>query len=165
MCTFKNASNFKEERFDMNNNRILIAATIGALSTLPAEIVTRVLLFLGMGKYSLYDLCSFTITVNRPITIIGLIIVFLGGSLVGVLLYLSIEKWGSDYLFIKGIMAGLFFWVAWEFMFTAFIEGIFIAIRPINDYYVHIIGTTIFGAIMGLFFKIFLFKKSSSQSN
>ena len=50
-------------------------------------------------------------------------------------------------------MAGLITWLLWEFFFTLSIEGDTIEIRPIADYYTHLIGTFVFGASMGFLLK------------
>lgn len=55
-------------------------------------------------------------------------------------------------------MCSLFAWLVCELLFTALIEGKYIKIRPINDYYSHIFSAIIFGITLGLLLKKFIFK-------
>ena len=54
----------------MKYDKPLVAALIGALSTIPAEILTRAFVSFGIGQYSVYQLDSLLITQNRPTPII-----------------------------------------------------------------------------------------------
>lgn len=145
----------------MKYNKPLIAALIGALSSIPGEIVTQLFVFLGIGKYSIYQLDSLLITFNRPTEIIGLMVNFIVGSLIGVFFYYALEKLGQDYLVLKGIVISSIFWMLTEFMFTLTVEGKYIDIRPINDYYIHILGAIVFGISLGFLFERYLINKSS----
>jgi len=138
----------------------LIAVLIGALSTIPGEMATRALVFLGIGKYSIYQLDSLLITFNRPTTIIGLVVNFIVGGLIAVLLYYALNKLGEDYLVLKSVAAGLLFWFVFELIFTATVEGKFIEIRPVSDYYIHLLATIVYGITMGLLFNKYLSKRS-----
>ncbi|SDH85266.1 hypothetical protein [Desulfosporosinus hippei] len=82
----------------MKYDKPLIVAMIGAVSTMPSEVLTRLLLLLGIGKYSIYQLDSLLITFNRPIAIMGLIVNLIVGGFVGIVFYYSLEKIGTDYL-------------------------------------------------------------------
>lgn len=147
----------------MKSGKLLIIVSIGTISTLSAEIISRVLLYFGIGKYSIYELASLTVTFNRPEVFIGLIVDALIGSLVAVLLYFLIEKIGSSNLVIITIIGSLFAWLACEFLFTATIEGRYFDLRPISDYYTNIISSVVFGLTLGILFKRSLFKKSGSR--
>ncbi|MHB8074203.1 hypothetical protein [Desulfosporosinus fructosivorans] len=140
----------------MKYDKPLIAAIIGAVSTVPSEVLTRLLLLFGIGKYSIYQLDSLLITFNRPTTIIGLIVNFIVGGFVGIVFYYSLEKIGTDYLTIKSASVGALLWVFFELMFTLTVEGEYIDIRPISDYYVHIFGSLVYGITLGLLFKKYL---------
>jgi ABC-type branched-subunit amino acid transport system permease subunit len=148
-------------KFDKPTIVILIAC----LATIPYEIFTRVLLFFGIGKYSLYQLNSFVITIteNRPDPVIGFIVSIAVGGVFGLLFYYSLEKLGTDYLILKAIFSSIFLWVILELVFTSTIEGKTISIRPISDYYVKMLGSIIFGITLGVLFRIFLFKKPISK--
>jgi len=146
-------------------DRPLVAALIGALSTIPAEIISQVFVFLGVGKYSVYQLDSLLITFNRPTEIIGLIVNFIIGGLFAILFYYAIKKLGQDYLVFKGLAVGLIAWTFTELVFTLTVEGKYIDIRPINDYYVHIFSAIVFGITVGLLFDKYLFKKSIPIGN
>jgi len=111
----------------------------------PYEIVTRIFLFWGIGKYSLYELDSLIVTISdRPNLILGIIISFIVGAFSAVLFYYSLKKLGIDYMLIKCTIIGLTVWAILELVFTATIESKTIPIRPINDYYVHAIGSIFF---------------------
>lgn len=149
----------------MDNDKPLIAAFLGALSTIPAEIITQALVFIDIGKYSVYQLDSLLITFTRPMIIIGLIVDFIIGGLAAALFYYALNKIGRDYLVIKSASFGLLTWILKEFVFTSTIEGKYIEIRPINDYYVHIFGALIYGISLGLLFKKYLSNKSNTVSD
>lgn len=139
----------------------IIVILIACLATIPYEIFTRVLLAFGFGKFSLYQLDSFVITIteNRPEVVIGFIVSCAVGGVYGLLFYYSLEKLGKDYLILKAIFFSILMWVILELVFTSTIEGKTISIRPINDYYMKMMGSIIYGATTGLLFKIYLFKK------
>ncbi|TGE34488.1 hypothetical protein [Desulfosporosinus sp. Sb-LF] len=139
-----------------------MAALLGALSTIAGEIVTRALVFFGIGKYSIYNLDSLLVTFNRPTPILGLIVNFIVGGSVGVILYYKIKQIGLDYLVIKSACVGILAWAPLEFAFTVTVEGKYIELRPISDYYVQILGAIIFGITMGILFNKYLFKRTIS---
>jgi hypothetical protein len=146
----------------LKNDKLLVTAILGIVSSIPAEVFTQLLIYFGIGKNSIYQLASLLITFNRPTIIIGFIIDALVASVVAFLFYFVLERLGSDYLIIKVTFGSLLAWFACELVFTATIEGRFFDIRPIMDYYSHIIGAIIFGVTLGLLFKKFLFKKPTS---
>jgi len=137
----------------------LVAGVIGALSTIPAEIFTRVLVAIGIGKYSVYQLDSLIVTFYRPTEIIGLIVNFIFGGFIAILFYYAVQKLGQDYLVLKGLVTGLLSWSVTEILITMTVEGKYFDIRPINDYYVHILGAIVFGITLGLLFNKYLFTK------
>jgi hypothetical protein len=143
----------------------LTAGLLGAFSTLTGEISTQLLLFLGFGKYSLYQLDSLLITFNRPSIAIGFIVNFTAGGAIAILFYYAISKLGRDFLVFKAVAVGLLSWGIFELILTATIEGRYIAIRPMSDYYVHLIGTIVFGITLGLLFNRYLFNQSASIEN
>ncbi|MDF2959316.1 MAG: hypothetical protein K0S39_1051 [Paenibacillus sp.] len=140
----------------MKNDKLLIAGIIGALSTIPAEIVSRGLVLMGIGKNSIYSISSILIAINRTLPIMGLIISSVIGCFSAILLYRSLLRLGSDYIVIKSVMVSILLWIALEMFFTMFIEGKFIDIRPVNDYYNHLVGAIIFGITEGILFRKFL---------
>lgn len=147
----------------MRYDKPLIAALLGALSTIPAEALSRGLLFFGFGKYSIYQLDSCLITFNRPSTVIGLILNIIVGGLTGIVFYYVLQKIGSDYLIIKSAGVGVISWVIFELLFTVTVEGKYIDIRPISDYYTHIIGSVTFGISQGILFNKYLIKSTVSE--
>lgn len=147
----------------MKYDKPLVAALLGCLSTISAEIVTRIFLAFGIGKYSVYEMDSFFITINRPNPIIGFIVSSTIGGLIAILFYYSLEKIGQDYLVIKCALVNIFAWVVLEVISMAIIETRFIGIRPISDYYVHMAGTVVYGITLGILIKKFLIHKPASD--
>ncbi|WP_310367313.1 hypothetical protein [Neobacillus drentensis] len=142
----------------MIQDRMLRIGILGVLSTIPGEIASRIFVHFGFGKFGIYELSSLIITFNRPVFTIGLMVDFLVSSVFAVLLYFIFEKFGSCHLVIKTTVGSLFAWLICELLFTTLIEGKYIDIRPINDYYSHIFSTIIFGITLGLLLKKFIFK-------
>ncbi|HCF51170.1 MAG TPA: hypothetical protein DER60_12865 [Syntrophomonas sp.] len=140
----------------MNNDKPLIAALLGALSTMPGEIFTRLLVSFGIGQYSIYQLDSLFVTFDRPTVIIGVIVNIIFGGFIGTVFYYLLQKLGQDYLILKGLTIGLLSWVLTELLFTSTIEGKYIPIRSLSDYYIHISGAVVFGVTLGLLFKKYL---------
>jgi hypothetical protein len=141
----------------MKYDKPLVAAAIGAASTVAGEVVTRGLVSFGIGKYSVYQLISFIVTVNRPHEFIGMINNLIFGGFYGIVFYYSLMLLGRDHLVLKAIDASLFFWIVSELIFSSTIEGRYIDVRPFADYYVHLSGATAYGATMWWLFKRYLF--------
>lgn len=139
----------------------MIVIIIACLSTIPYELLLRALLFFGYGKYSLYELNSFviTITTERPDAVMGFIVSCAVGGVYSLLFYYALEKLGADYLISKAAFSSVFLWVILELVFTSTIEGKTLDIRPISDYYIHMIGSIVYGITIGALFKRFLFQK------
>lgn len=148
----------------LNDDKILVAAVIGAFSTLISEAVSRILHFMGFGKYTIFKLNSFIVTVSVPSDLVGLIVNFYIGSIIGVLIYVALKKWGHRYTIIMSCGVGIFMWFLWEALTTFYIEGKTIPLRPTSDYYVHLISTIAYGIFMGLMMKRFVFNKNYKES-
>ncbi|WP_026565740.1 hypothetical protein [Bacillus sp. UNC41MFS5] len=146
----------------MIQDKVLKIGLLGALSTIPGEIASRLFAYFGFGKYGIYELASLIITFNRPVFTIGLIVDFLVGSVFAILLYFIFVKLGSCHLVIKTTLCSLLAWLVCELFFSAIIEGKYIPIRPIKDYYSHIFSAMIFGITLGLLIKKFIFNKLNS---
>lgn len=150
----------KKEGDVLKYDKSLVAAVIGILSTVPYQLLTWVLVSYGIGKYSVYQLTSLIVTINRPIAILGGVISSVVGGTIGMLFYLGLQKIGRDYLVIKSVMASLLAWVIMETIYTWLLEGPkLIQPRPISDYYIQMFGSFLFGATMGLLFKKYLVTK------
>lgn len=147
----------------LNNRKALIAGIIGALSTISGEIITRILIMMGIGRYDVYQLNSLVATIDEPSVIMGMIINFIVGGCVAVLVYILIERTGKELILIKNIAASLLIWFIFESIFTIFFEGLLDVTRPISDHYVHLVGTTAYGITQGLLFKVILFKKTKPE--
>ncbi len=146
----------------MYNDKPLMAAIIGSLSTISAEIVSRIMLYFGIGQYSIYLLDSLVLTLNRPNFLLGLYINFSIGGLVGIMFYYALKTIGQTNLLIKSTFVGLVSSAFAEILLSAIVEGKYIPDRPIGDYYLHIVGATLFGLTMGIAFKYCIFKNTAN---
>lgn len=147
----------------MSYDKPLVALLIGVLSAIPYEIFTRLLVFFGIGKYSVYQLSSLIVTINRPTAFMGGVTASTVAGSIAVVFYYALKKLGWDYLIMKGLFAGLFSWVIMEAIYVWLIEGPkLIQPRPISDYYLEMFGSALFGILLGLLFKKYLLKKSIS---
>ncbi|MDR3563257.1 MAG: hypothetical protein P4N59_17745 [Negativicutes bacterium] len=145
----------------MKYDKPLVAGFFGALATVASEIVTQALVYWGIGKYSIYELDSLLITFNRPSIIMGFVVNIIAGGAIAILFYYGLSKLGQDYLVFKGAAFGLLGWGIFELILTATVEGHFFAIRPMSDYYVHLVGTIVFGITLGLLFEKYLFYEAA----
>lgn len=143
----------------LKQDKPLIAILLGALSTIAYELFTRLTIFLGAGEYSLYQLDSLIITLDRPTPILGAVISFIVAGFGSAIFYYTLLKIGSDYLIIKSIAFNMLIWSVLEAFFMAVIESRIIEPRAIKDYYNHMFGIIIYGITLGVLYKKFLFKK------
>ncbi|MCG1025747.1 MULTISPECIES: hypothetical protein [unclassified Dehalobacter] len=143
----------------MKYDKPTLAILMGALSTIPHEIITRVLATFGFAKYSVYQLTSFMITLDRPNVLLGALCSIILGGVISLIFYYALKLLDFDYLMIKSIGFSLFNWLMLEVIFMWLIEGRgLIPHRPINDYYSEMFGTIAFGISLGLLFRNYLFK-------
>ena len=149
-------------RVIMNDDKLLVSGLIGAVSTIPAEIASQSLIYCGLGKYSIYQLASLFITLNRPTFLLGLILDMLAGGFVAIIFYLAFRCKDSRNIGIMAVMTSLFAWLFCELVFTFFLEGRFFPLRPINDYYSNLISALIFGISLALLYKRFCLSKNIS---
>lgn len=141
----------------MEYNKPLIAALMGSLSTIPYELITRLFLAWGIGKYSAYQLTSLVITLNRPTPALGFVVSCVIGGVFSFIFYYTLPRVGSDYLLIKSLVFALLIWVAMEAIFVWLIEGPKLILpRPVMDYYIHLAGSVGFGLTQGLLYKRYL---------
>ena len=144
---------------NLKDDKYLIAGIIGAISTIPSEIVSQILVSFGYATLSNFNISSLIITGSRPSLIMGLIVGSSVGGLIGVLLYQIFIKLGSEHLIIKCIATSILMWIALEFVFIIFFEGKLIPVRPMSGYYSHLSSAIINGITEGILFNIFLFNK------
>ena len=143
----------------MKYDKPTLAMLIGALSTIPYEIFTRVLVTLGFAKYSVFQLNSFMITLDRPNTLLGAVSAIILSAVISLILYYALKIFGRDYIIIKSIAISLFSWLILEVIFMWLIEGRnLITHRPINDYYSELFGSIVFGTTLGLLYQKYLLK-------
>lgn len=141
----------------MKYDKTMVAGIIGAISTIPYEIVTRLAVYFGIGKYSVYNLSSLIVTINRPTAILGAVVSMVLGSAIAMILYYAIRKVSSDYVVYKGLFGALLSWVIMETIYVWLIEGPGrVTPRPVEDYYLELIGSIVFGVTMGQLFKRYL---------
>lgn len=144
----------------MKKNRYLAVGALGAISTIPGEILSKVLVSLGIGQYPTYELNSLLVLSDEPQFWIGMFINFIVGGLTAVIFYIVFEKWwDTNLVVIKCIIGSWIAWLVYEIMFTAIIEGKSIQVRPISDHVVHIISTGIYGLTLGLLLKGLIYNK------
>lgn len=148
-----------EVKTGLNDDKILIAGVIGAFSTLISEIVSRLLLLFGVGRYSAYELSSFMITGNRPNVLIGFLLNCIIGAVLGGVIYLVLKRWGYRHTIAICIFFGLIMWISWETIYTIFIEGHTIERRMISGYLNQCINTIAYGIFWGSTLKRFIFNK------
>jgi hypothetical protein len=149
----------------MKYEKALVLPLLGFLSTIPYEIITRILVFFKYGKYSVYELTSLMITLNRPNVILGAVASMLLSSGIAILLYYLLNRLSWQNLIFKSIFISLFSWLLLEVIFMWLIEGRqLIPYRPLNDYYIELFGSILYGITLGLLFQKFLAKKSGFSS-
>lgn len=146
----------------LNVKKAILSGFIGALSTIPSEIITRILVMLGIGKYDVYQLNSLVTTINEPSILLGMIINFVIGGFVAALLYTLLEMINRQFIIIINIATSLLVWFVFESAFTVFFEGILSVSRPESDHYVHLIATTVYGITQGVLFKTIIFRKKDN---
>ncbi|MDQ7094260.1 hypothetical protein REC12_11730 [Desulfosporosinus sp. PR] len=150
----------------MKFDKPILVVLIGALATIPYELFTALMVYLGIGKYDVYELCSLIITLDRPNLVLGAVGTIIVASCLALIFYYSLEKVGWDYLKMKSIISSLISWLILEVFFMWLIEGRkLIPYRPINDYYVELMGTIIFGIVQGLLFGKYLIKNCVLAEN
>jgi len=144
----------------MKYDKPIVAILLGAISSIPYEIFTRILVFLEIGKYSMYQLVSLMVTLDRPNSILGAVSSFIVSGSIATIFYYSLKKLDWDYLIIKSVVASLISWLILESIFMWLIEGReLIPHRPINDYYSEMFGATLYGITQGLLFEKYLLKR------
>jgi hypothetical protein len=149
----------------LKDDKLLKAGAIGALCTILSEIVSQILIVLGFGKYSIFNISSMLVTINRPSIVMGLLVSVTVGVFSAIILYYLLILTGSDNVVIKSVMGSVLLWLALEMFFTMFIEGRFFSIRPISSYYVHLVAAIIFGISEGILFNRILFDKYAEHYN
>lgn len=142
----------------MRLDKPLVAVLLGALATIPQELYTGFLrFFLGIGDYSVYELNSLVITINRPNMLIGFLSTCMIGGIVSVVLYYLLNKIGYDYIVLKALVAGIISWMVSEAIFTWLLEGPkLIHIRSLSDYFVQSSGALIFGITLGYLYRKYI---------
>lgn len=114
----------------MKSDKMLVAGLCGVIAVILHEIFGRILIFFGIGKYSVFQLSSFVITIDRPSGTIGLVTASLVAITIALLYYVALKIFGFNYVMIKGIFAGLFGWVFKDQVFY----GILIETSPCHAF-------------------------------
>lgn len=144
----------------MKYDKPLVAILLGTVSSIPYEIFTRILVVFGIGKYSMYQLISLMVTLDRPNFFLGAVSAFIVSGSIATIFYYSLKKLDWDYLIIKSVVISLMSWLILESIFMWLIEGReLIPHRPINDYYSEMFGATLYGITQGLLFQKYLLKR------
>lgn len=147
----------------MKHDKPLIAALFGCFSTIAAEITSRILLAFGIGKYTVYQLDSLFITINRPNELIGFIITSTISGTIAVILYYLFARIGYDYIILKCLLVNILAWVVLETLSMALLETKLIEIRPISDYYVHFTSTIADGIVLGFLLRRYLLPNPAAR--
>ncbi len=140
----------------MRFNRQITAAALGALATLFGQLITWVLVKLGVAPHDMYSIDSLVITLNRESFWIGFVVNFIVGGAVAVLLNWALSRYGADNVINKAIAASLMGWFLFRLYSTAFIEGRLTDPRPIAQYVVHLAGAVSTGVALGVLLKLVL---------
>lgn len=143
----------------MKDDKNLIAAVIGVISTIPSEIVSLILVRLGYAKYSIYHLASMLVTQKTPSFIMGIFVCPIIAGFISIILYQAFRKLGAQHLIIKCIGVSLLMFIALEFVFSVFYDGKLIPSGRISADYSHLFSAIIYGITEGLLFGRFLFYK------
>ena len=86
----------------MKIDKTTTSIIVGALSTIPYEILTTVLKLLGYARYSVYELSSLMITLNRPHMLLGAFLSMTLGASIALILYkIAVECFGWENLIFK----------------------------------------------------------------
>jgi hypothetical protein len=94
----------------VSSGRLIIAGSLGALSTILGEAVSRVLVYMKIGQLDLFQFHSLFLTIDEPSFILGLIVSFIIGSIVAVIVCNHQEKHSSDGVLINSIVATVYVW-------------------------------------------------------
>lgn len=148
----------------LKQDKVLMSLLFGAVSTIPFELVTRISLFLGYSKYTLYQLDSLTVTANRPDLFLGILSSCQIGAFGSAIFYIIITKTNSYNIIIKTIFFSLLMWSVLEYSILGKIEGVLLPLRPVTDYYFQSIGAIVFGITLGILLKKFVFMDTTSDN-
>ncbi|NLM36503.1 MAG: hypothetical protein GX202_00055 [Firmicutes bacterium] len=142
----------------MKTNKLTSSLIIGALATIPYELLTTLFKLTGYTRYSVYELSSLMITLNRPNRLLGAILSMNLGAIIALILYfLVIGRFGWENIVFKSVFLNLQSWILLEVLFMWLIEGRnLIPFRSISDYYAQLTSAIFFGVILGLLFEKYL---------
>lgn len=143
----------------MKTDKNLIAAVIGAIATIPSEIISLIFVRLGYARYSIYHLSSMLVTQKTPSFTMGIVVSPVVGGFIAIILYQAFRKLGAQHLIIKCIGVALLMFIALEFIFSVFYDGKLIPSGRMSADYSHLISAIIYGITEGLLFGRFLFYK------
>lgn len=148
-----------ESQKTLDDYRILVAAAIGAVSTVIGEIGSRLLLSLGLGSYSVYQENSLVITFNQPSMLIGFAINLLIGSVIGVSVYLITKRWGYRYIIMVSLILTLVTWTILGIAFNATVDENIVTSRQLSDFYNSLTNAIVHAVFKALMIKRFIFNK------
>ena len=148
-----------EVKKTLDDDKLLIAGAIGITSTVVGEIGSWILLSLGLGKYSVYQLNSFIVTYNKPSILIGFILNLLIGAIIGASVYLTVKKWGHKHITMVSLIYTLIAWLCLEITFNAVVDKNVITSTLIGGYYNNLINAIVHAVFKGFMIKHFIFNK------
>lgn len=145
----------------MKEDKSLILAIIGVVSTIVSEIITWIGRSTGLADHSDYELTSLIITVNRPSVLLGFVVEGSIGVIISAVLYKLVKETGEKYILLKSVFTGIIAWIIIEILITAILEGKTVPLRELSGYYTHLIGAVGFGITQGFLFKRYILKKAN----
>jgi hypothetical protein len=148
-----------EVKKTLDDDKLLIAGAIGIASTVLGEIGSWILLSLGLGKYSVYQLNSLIVTFNKPSILIGFILNILVGGIIGASVYLTVKKWGHKHIIMVSLLYTLISWLCLEVTFNAVVDKNVITSLLMAGYYNSLINAIVHAIFKGFMIKHFLFSK------
>lgn len=142
-----------------DDDKLLIAGAIGIASTVVGEIGSWILLSLGIGEYSVYQLNSLIVTFNKPSILIGFILNLLIGGIIGASVYLTVKKWGHKHIIMVSLLFTLISWLCLEITFNAVVDKNLITSLLMANHFNTLINAIIHAIFKGFMIKHFIFSK------
>ena len=143
----------------LDDDKLLIAGAIGIASTVVGEIGSWILLSLGLGTYSVYQLNSLIVTFNKPSILIGFVLNLLIGGIIGASVYLTVKKWGHKHITMVSLVYTLTAWLCLEVIFNAVVDKNIITSSLMGGYYNSLINAIVHAIFKGFMIKYFIFSK------
>lgn len=136
----------------------LLAGLFGIAGIVTSEIITQIATELHLARYSDAELASLMITYSKPNFYLGMVVSLTVGSILAFICYRAFKVFNNKHLIIKCISVGVLMWIFLETLVTFSLEGTHIKVRSEIASAMHLLGAIGYGATVGIFFRVFLFK-------